>query len=92
VALAAPIEPLEHQAMHRMVKLAERAAVVSHPKVVEVPAQLACDRPPQVRQRTRHTFRAQPVVDVDQRPPQPPLGCLTLESAPAPADSSPRSE
>ena len=78
--LAAAIEPFEHQAMYGMVELTQRTTVVGHPKVVEVPAQLACDRPPQVWQRTRHTFRAEPVVDVDQRTPQPPLGRLAFES------------
>ena len=40
MALAAAIEPLEHQAMHGMVKLAQRRAVVGHAKVVEIPRSL----------------------------------------------------
>ena len=44
MALAAPIEPLEHQAMHGMIKLTERTAVVGHSKVVEVTLQASRER------------------------------------------------
>jgi len=37
-ALAASIEPLEHQAMRGVFEAGERAAVVSHAKVIEVTA------------------------------------------------------
>ena len=70
MALAAPIEPLEHQAMHCMIKLVQCPAVVGHAKVIEVPAQLPRHRPPQVWHGTRGALRAEPVIDVHQRPPE----------------------
>ena len=68
MALATPIEPLEHQAMHRMIKLVQCAAVVGHAKVIEVTTQLPRNRPPQVWQGTRGALHAEPVIDIHQYP------------------------
>ena len=38
--MAAAVQPLEEESVHRMFKASERAAVVGHAKVVEVAAHL----------------------------------------------------
>ena len=80
MALAAPIEPLKHQTMHRMIKLAQCPAVVGHAKVIEVPGAASPPSPATGLARAAWCApRAEPVIDVHQRPPQPSLGRLTLE-------------
>ena len=46
--LAAAVQPLEEESVHRMFKARERATVVGHSKVVEVAAHLARQILPEV--------------------------------------------
>jgi hypothetical protein len=58
--LAAVIKAAKGYAMHRALKAVQRATVVGHAKIIEVPAHLARQPLPEVRQRTRIRGRIAP--------------------------------
>ena len=78
--LAAMIEPFEQEFVDRPFKAVQGAAVVGHPKVVEVAAHLPRDRLPEVGEFTRMALLAKPLGEVSQGAAQPFLRGLTLDT------------
>jgi hypothetical protein len=56
--------------MDRSLKAAEGAAIVSHPKVVEVPTHFTPHRVPEVGECPRVAFLAKPAIQLHQGTPQ----------------------
>jgi hypothetical protein len=64
--LAAAVQPLEEESVHRMFKPSERAAVVGHAKVVEVAAHLARYCLPEVGEGLHIALLPEPAIDLHQ--------------------------
>src|SRR5713101_685387 len=88
-ALTPTIEPLEQQLAPGFLEAIQRAAVVRHPKVVEVAPQLAGGGLPDFGEGTGVTLLAEPLVQGDQGATQPFLRGLTLQAQEPGATAAP---
>src|SRR5215471_2665554 len=79
-ALATAIEPLEEQAVDRPLKAGEGAALVGHPKVVEVPTHFTPYCEPEVGEGMRVALLAEPACDLHHGATQALLRGLALSS------------
>ena len=77
--LAAAVQPLEEESVHRVFKARERAAVVGHAKVVEVTTHLARHCLPEVGERLHIAFLTEPAIDLHQSASQSLLRGLALQ-------------
>jgi len=77
--LAAAVQPLEEESVHRMFKARERATVIGHSKVVEVAAHLARHGLPEVGEGLRIALLTEPAIDLHQSTAQSLLRGLALE-------------
>jgi hypothetical protein len=77
--LAAAVQPLEQESVHRMFEAIERAAVVGHSKVVKVAAHLARQCLPKVGEGLRIAYLAEPAIDLHQGASQSLLRGLALQ-------------
>jgi hypothetical protein len=66
-SLAPAIQPLEEETVDRSRKAAQGAAVVGHPKIVEVSTHFTPHRVPEVREFPRIALLAEPAIEFHQR-------------------------
>ena len=88
-SLATAIQPLEQEFMYRPFKAIQGAAIVGHPKVVEVATHFTPYRVPEVGELPRVTLLAKPAIELHQGTPQSLLRGCALQpclscAAPAP--------
>ena len=86
--LAAAVQLLEEESVHRMCTTPERATVVGHATIVEVTAHLARQCLPEVGEGLHIACLTEPTVDLHQRTAQSLLRGLALEpdlAGPAPS-------
>ena len=77
--LAAAVQPLEEESVHRMFEARARAAVIGHAKVVEVTAHLTRQCLPEVGEGLRIAGLTEPTIDLHQSASQSLLRGLALE-------------
>jgi hypothetical protein len=65
-SLAPAIQPLEEETVDRSLKAAQGAAVVGHPKIVEVSTHFPPHRVPEVREFPRIALLAEPAIELHQ--------------------------
>jgi hypothetical protein len=85
-SLATAIQPLEEEAVDRSLKAAQGAAIVGHPKVVEVSTHFTPYRVPEVREFPRVALLVKPAIELHQGASQSLLRGFALQPClPCPA-------